>query len=34
MREKSSIEQVLPEEESTPRKPRPCVAQGDLRGEA
>jgi len=28
------VEQVLPLEESTPGKFSPCVAQGDLRGEA
>jgi hypothetical protein len=33
MREKSSVAQVLPGEESTPRKPRPCAVQGDLHGE-
>lgn len=28
------IEQVLPQEESTPGKPTLCAAQGDLRREA
>jgi hypothetical protein len=28
------IEQVLPQEESTPGKPRPCAAWGDPHGEA
>jgi hypothetical protein len=33
-KQKFSVEQVLPQEESTPGKPHPCASQGDLRGEA
>jgi hypothetical protein len=32
--EQSKVEQVLPQEESTPGKPSPCAARGDPRGEA
>jgi len=28
------VEQVLPQEESTPGKPSPCVRRGDPQGEA